>query len=89
VDLDEDVLQPFFSVDFSSQLLTKDVIHLGSKQKGRVIESWSHYKDIKKWSLASVKLEDGNTITASLKGDFVLPMNVSQQTIDEYISKIS
>jgi len=80
-----DLLQP---VNYSSQLLTNQLYCVETKQKVTVIEKWTSYKneDMDKWHQVRVRYEDGTERVGSLNEDYLLPLNVNKEFLEECLN---
>jgi hypothetical protein len=86
MDLEEDV-GPTYTVGYSSQLLTTNVIYEPKSCAATVIESWPHDRDISKWSIVKLKLEDGTEVDANLQEEVRIPMLLDNQpTVREFLN---
>lgn len=68
VDLDAEIGEAY-QVAYSSQIIQDEVLHSGVMRK--VVERYTSYQDIDKWSTLDIEDEDGRTINVPLDEIFI------------------
>lgn len=64
-----------YPVEYGSQLLTDEVIHVPTSENVKVVKTWDRMDDIKKWRYIEVEFEDGHTEEVFMD-QILVPYNV-------------